>query len=473
MILVVIGSLIYATWALWYTILMAIPLFGTFLVLQRYYTGLARETHRLETVTISPLISSFASSISGLTFIRAYGFEAQVLQAMDRAMDLNSGWFKLSRASARWLGLWVDLLASALLCFFTFVTAAQMSGRLSGSGAASGSAKKSYTAAKDAALTALALSQIVSLSDALRWLTKLLVELETVSVSSQRVIDYTRLPEDHKRAADDAGLAPPPHWPRTGLVRFRDVVARYRPGLAPALKNVTFTVAPGLTTAFAGATGSGKSSVLLALMRTIEVSHGGIFFDGLDISRLGIDALRDRIAVIPQEPLIFSSSIRNNLDPWGRAEDAQIWRVAESVKLKGLITSAGGLDAFLNAEVGVLSLGQRLSICLARVLLRKAYCLCMDEACSGVDPETDRVMKAALRDAACELDDRSHEAMRSVLVIAHHVDTLRSCDTLVVLDAGRVVEQGTPEELEHKPGSHFARLVATHTQRRVDEHSAA
>lgn len=303
---------------------------------------------------------------------------------------------------------------------------------------------------------------------------------------------------------------PPPGWPASGSLEFQSVTARYRPGLPPVLSGVTFKLAPGASCGIVGRTGSGKSSLLLALFRLIDIDSGAVLLDGLDVSRIGSDALRRQLAIIPQvvtgviprrcsarrsgplltgpglaalapllqDPTLFSGSMRSNLDPWGRWPDAKLWEVLETVQLRGaievssrfrwgqggypceqgeyLLQAAGGLSAAMSEGGTSLSVGQRQLLCLARALLHDAHVLCLDEATANVDGQTDALIQRALRGVVAA----GKGSGRTLLVIAHRLDTILGCDQLVVLNKGHVSEVGSPQDLSSRPGGVFARMVA-------------
>jgi ABC-type multidrug transport system fused ATPase/permease subunit len=202
-------------------------------------------------------------------------------------------------------------------------------------------------------------------------------------------------------------------------------------------------------------TGSGKSSLMLTLFRLINVTNGTIYLDGLDIAKVGLDALRRQLAIIPQDPVLFSGTIRSNLDPWSTHTDARMWQVLSAVKLKGVISAGGGLDSRMHEAGDNLSVGQRQLFCLARALLQDAHVLALDEATANVDRATDALIQEALRDFAHADTAKG----RLLLVIAHRIDTIMDCDNLLLLGGGELLESGSPRALAESPGSAFGAMV--------------
>ncbi|GIL76009.1 hypothetical protein Vretifemale_5748, partial [Volvox reticuliferus] len=176
-------------------------------------------------------------------------------------------------------------------------------------------------------------------------------EVENTMTSVERMLSYTELPSEAPRVAEGGG-SPPPGWPKSGAITYQDVTAVYRPGLPPVLRDLSFFLAPGTSCGVVGRTGSGKSSLMLTLFRLIDVVHGRILLDGVDIAAVGLDALRRQLAIIPQDPVLFSGTLRSNLDPWGAHGDEALWEMLQAVQLRGAVAAMpGGLDAAM-AECG-------------------------------------------------------------------------------------------------------------------------
>ncbi len=257
-------------------------------------------------------------------------------------------------------------------------------------------------------------------------------------------------------------IAPPPlpiALPATiqGSVSFDAVRFHYpsRPQTR-ALDGVSFTIAPGETVALVGPSGAGKSTLLQLLLRFYDPVGGRITLDGVDITKADPRAVRQRMAIVPQNTIIFSASARENIR-YGRpdASDADVWAAAGAAQATEFLEKLPqGLDTFLGEKGVRLSGGQRQRIAIARAILRNAPLLLLDEATSALDAENERLVQAAL-DALL--------ANRTTLVIAHRLATVRRADHIIVLDEGRIVAMGRHDELMARGGlyAHLAELQFT------------
>ncbi|KAJ6367635.1 hypothetical protein OIU78_000241 [Salix suchowensis] len=268
--------------------------------------------------------------------------------------------------------------------------------------------------------------------------------------SVERVSTYIDLPSEAPATVETH--RPPPAWPSSGSMKFRDVVLRYRPELPPVLHGLSFEVSPSEKLGIVGRTGAGKSSMLNALFRIVELERGEITIDGCDVAKFGLTDLRKVLSIIPQSPILFSGTVRFNLDPFSEHNDADLWEALERAHLKDAIrNNSFGLDAEVFEGGENFSVGQRQLLSLARALLRRSKILVLDEATASVDVRTDALIQKTIR-----------EEFRSctMLVIAHRLNTIIDCDRILVLEAGQVLEHGTPEELLlPNEGSTFSRMV--------------
>ena len=246
---------------------------------------------------------------------------------------------------------------------------------------------------------------------------------------------------------------PEDRWPVAGRVSFKNVSARYRPELPAVLKHLTFEVAASEKIGVCGRTGSGKSTLMLLLFRILEIDNGGaIIIDGVDIATLGLSKLRRAIAMLPQDPTLFSGSVRENLDPFNEHSDTALLEALAKAQLRDAFQQQGKtLDTDVGEGGGSLSVGQRQLLCFARAMLRGSSILVMDECTANVDVETDALLQQMVR--------MKPWSDCTIFTIAHRLATIIDYDKIAVLDTGRLVEYGAPAELLCDPAGHLTGLV--------------
>jgi len=274
-------------------------------------------------------------------------------------------------------------------------------------------------------------------------------EVETNLVSVERLEEYRNLPSEAPRFI--AETEPPADWPQHGALKFEHVDAKYRADLPLVAKDVSFEIRAGDRVGVCGRTGAGKSSLTLILYRILELSAGRVSIDGVDVSRIGLHTLRSRLSILPQDAQSFEGTLRENLDPTGKATDAQLWAALDKCSLKRHVEGMDGkLDAHVDEGGSNLSQGQRQLMSLGRALLRNSKILVLDEATASVDPETDKELQKIIR---TEFKDCT------IFVIAHRIGTILDSDMILVMDAGRVAEFASPAELLANRGSIFSSLA--------------
>lgn len=311
-----------------------------------------------------------------------------------------------------------------------------------------------------AAHSGLGLSTMLTIQQVFSWLVRQLAEVENDMVGAERIMYYANNLEQEP-AHEIPDRKPDPAWPGNGQITFDNVVMKYRPELPDVLKGLTIHVKPAEKIGIVGRTGAGKSSIMAALFRMCELSSGSISIDGINIADIGLDDLRSRISIIPQDPLLFSGTLRSNIDPFNAHGDAELY---DALKRAHLIPSAtydhtkeGGadtpvsrfnLDYVVEEEGGNLSVGERSLVSLARALVRDPKVLVLDEATASVDVETDSKIQDTIR------REFGH---KTLLCIAHRLRTILSYDRILVMSDGRVEEFDTPENLYLKNG-HFTEM---------------
>ncbi|CAG2107605.1 unnamed protein product [Medioppia subpectinata] len=269
--------------------------------------------------------------------------------------------------------------------------------------------------------------------------------LETDIVSVERCIEYTQTPTEAEWHRD--GTKPSDDWPQNGLIEFKKYSTRYREGLDLVLKDIDLTINGGQRVGVVGRTGAGKSSLTLALFRLIEPSIGTIAIDSVDVTNIGLYELRSKLTVIPQDPVLFTGTLRDNLDPFQNHSDEELWTSLELAHLKTFVSSlTEKLDYPISEGGSNLSVGQKQLLCLARALLRKSRILVLDEATAAVDVETDDLIQKTIREEFNEV---------TIITIAHRLNTILDYDKILVMDSGCVKEYDSPKALLDNHSSQF------------------
>ncbi|XP_062185861.1 ABC transporter C family member 14-like [Phragmites australis] len=278
--------------------------------------------------------------------------------------------------------------------------------------------------------------------------------LENEMVAVERVNQFSTLPSEVAWEIEDN--LPSPNWPTHGDIDIMDLKVRYRPNTPLILKGINLSISGGEKIGVVGRTGSGKSTLIQALFRLVEPAEGKMIIDGIDICTLGLHDLRSRFGIIPQEPVLFEGTIRNNIDPIGQYSDAEIWQALERCQLKEVVVSKPEkLDAPVADSGENWSVGQRQLLCLGRVILKHTQILFMDEATASVDSQTDATIQKITRQefSSC-----------TIISIAHRIPTVMDCDRVLVLDAGLVKEFDAPSRLIEQH-SLFGEMVQEYANR--------
>ncbi|XP_054162951.1 multidrug resistance-associated protein 1-like [Oppia nitens] len=381
------------------------------------YIKTSRQLKRLESLTRSPIYSHFSETLNGMSSIRAYGYGQQFIGESDHRVDTNQMCFYPNIVANSWLQIWLTTLSNCLILFAALFSILSK-GRLTGG------------------QIGLSLSYALTLTGNLNGLIMTFSMLENNMVSIERIDEYCSLEPE---ADWQSNQKLPEDWPENGNMHFDGYGTRYREGLDLVLNNIDVNINSGEKIGIVGRTGAGKSSLTLALFRLIEPAMGRIVIDGIDISKLGLHELRSRLTIIPQEPILFSGTIRSNLDPFDKFSDEELWTVLEHSHLKEFVISSGsGLDYSVAESGDNLSVGQRQLICLARALLRNTRVLILDEATAAVDVETDALIQQTIK---------QEFKSSTILTIAHRINTIMDYNRVLVLNNGRVAEFAEPDAL--------------------------
>jgi ATP-binding cassette subfamily C (CFTR/MRP) protein 1 len=286
-------------------------------------------------------------------------------------------------------------------------------------------------------LVGLSISYALQVTDKLAFFVTNTADLENNVVSVERIKEYSEVEQEAPWSVEPKSYTP--EWPEEGKVKFDTYSTRYREGLDLVIKQVSCDIKPAEKVGIVGRTGAGKSSITLGLFRIIEATEGNIVIDSVATGTIGLHDLRSKLTIIPQDPVLFSGSLRFNLDPYCTHSDDEIWK---SLRLAHLYDYVAGLPALLEHECAEggsnLSVGQRQLVCLARALLRKTNILVLDEATAAVDLETDDLIQATIRTEFKEC---------TVITIAHRLNTVMDYDRIMVMDEGKIKEYGSPDSL--------------------------
>ncbi|NWU14120.1 MRP3 protein, partial [Cephalopterus ornatus] len=395
-----------------------VPLAILYFFVQRFYVATSRQLKRLESVSRSPIYSHFSETVSGASVIRAYRRVKAFVDISDLKVDENQKSYYPGIVSNRWLGIRVEFVGN---CIVLFAALFAVIGRNS----------------LNAGLVGLSVSYALQVTLSLNWMVRMTSELETNIVAVERIKEYSETETEAPWVIE--GKSPPEDWPSKGELEFVNYSVRYRKGLDLVLKGINLQVHGGEKIGIVGRTGAGKSSMTLCLFRILEAVKGEIKIDGMKISEIGLHDLRSRLTIIPQDPVLFSGTLRMNLDPFNKYSDEEIWKALELSHLKRFVSSQPSMLDYECSEGGEnLSVGQRQLVCLARALLRKTRILILDEATAAIDLETDDLIQMTIR---TQFEDCT------VLTIAHRLNTIMDYTRVLVLDNGTIAEFDTPANL--------------------------
>ncbi|XP_014031660.1 ATP-binding cassette sub-family C member 10 isoform X2 [Salmo salar] len=425
-----LGMLVVMSYGLPWFLVALLPLGLLYHRTQRFYRHTSRDLKRLCSLTLSPVYSHFSETLSGLGTIRASSSASRFEEENERRLEQNQRCLFLSNAAMQWLDIRLQMIGVVVVTGISVIAVFQHQFK-----------------SIDPGLVGLSLSYALSITGLLSGLIFNFTQTEMQLVSVERTEEYsTTLPTEPQHSNPQV----PTSWPEQGWVEFRGAVLSYREGLPNALDGVSLVVRPGEKVGVVGRTGSGKSTLFLALFRMVELNQGQILLDGVDTSQVGLAQLRSKLAIIPQDPFLFSGTVRENLDPCGHHPDSRLLEALEHCHLSPVINRIGGLGAEVGEQGKSLSLGQRQLLCLARALLTEANILCIDEATASVDQKTDKLLQQTIRE---KFQDKT------VLTIAHRINTIMDSDRVLVMHSGKVVEFDTPADLCQRDDSIFCKLV--------------
>ncbi|OBT89356.1 hypothetical protein VE02_01426 [Pseudogymnoascus sp. 03VT05] len=390
---------------------------ATFYFVQRFYLRTSRQIRFLDLETKGPLYTNFIESLAGLATLRGFGWEEEFKHQNNEYLQASQRPFFLLATIQRWLALVLNLIVSGV-AIIVAVAAVKLRGSI------------------DPGFLGLALVNIMTLGTSLQSLVSFWTDLETSIGAVSRIRAFSE-----ETPSEDPFHVPkaPDGWLKSGQIDIKNMYAGHGPYSEPVLHGINLSIAPGQHVGICGRSGSGKSSLLSTIFRIMDVKSGSIIMDGIDISTIAINQYRGSINALAQDALFLPGTIRDNLISADSVDlsDDQLDRVLQRTGLWDKVRDIGGLDAPLDAEAS-LSHGERQLFCLARAMLNQSRILALDEFTSNVDIDTDKAMQKIIR------EDFGH---KTILVVAHRLDTILDFDRIVVLDRGKIIEDGSPSEL--------------------------
>ncbi|KAJ8439179.1 hypothetical protein Cgig2_027105 [Carnegiea gigantea] len=416
----------------WQVFLIFIVVIAISLMYQAYYITSARELARMVGSQKAPILHHFSETTAGAPTIRCFNQKDRFYKKL---LNLVNDYSRVSfhnTATMEWLSLRINFLFNvAFLVVLVILVSLPRS-------------------AIEPSLSGLVATYGLNMNVLQAWVIWNLCNVENKMISVERILEYAKIPSEAPLVIEER--RPDPQWPSEGSIQFVNLHVRYSPALRMVLERITCTIPAKMKVGVVGRTGSGKSTLIQALFRVVEPADGNILIDGIDICRIGLDDLRSRLSIIPQDPTLFQGTVKANLDPLEQHSDQEIWKVVN--KCHGLADIVKQdprvLDAPVAEDGGNWSVGQRQLICLARVLLQRRRILVLDEATASVDTATDNLIQKTIREETSGC---------TVITVAHRIPTVIDNDLVLVLDQGKVIEYDSPIELLKDSSTAFSKLV--------------
>merc|ERR1739838_678273 len=435
MVINLIVTIILICVGLWWFIIPLVPITLIFVYWSKIFVPASRQMKRIESKSSAPVMTVCGEAIEGAASIRACGLQDIYIKKAFDTQDYSCQTTYALNGCYRWLSARFELVSASIVtiaCFCVVCLAKTIS----------------------SASVGLSISYALSTGQAISWTVRQFAELENAAVSIERIKEYVKREEFAEPATrgDVVPVIPPENWPTHGKIEFQGIYLRYKTDLPLVLKGLNLTIQAGKKVGVVGRTGAGKSTLFLSLLRMVPIEDGAIIVDGISIDHVDLTNVRNKMSIIPQEPVMFAGTVKYNIDPYNEHSDKELLDCLERAHLTKFIESKDEKLEYMLSEGGSnISAGERQLICIARALLSKSNILLLDEATSSVDRETDAKIQETIR------SEFSH---CTILTIAHRINTILDYDQIVVIDQGVVAETGPPDELLKDESSLFASIAS-------------
>ncbi|KAK4489625.1 hypothetical protein RD792_005437 [Penstemon davidsonii] len=415
----------------WQVLFASIPMVFLAIRLQKYYFSSAKELMRINGTTKSFIANHLAESVAGVITIRAFKEEDRFFAKNLELIDTNGSPYFHYFSANEWLIQRLETLSAIILAFAGLCMVLLPPGTFS------------------SGFIGMALSYGLSLNMSFVFSINLQCMLANYIISVERLDQYMHISSEAPEVIEDN--RPPVDWPTEGKVEIQDLKIKYRLDAPLVLRGISCTFEGGHKIGIVGRTGSSKTTLIGALFRLVEPVGGRIIVDGINISRIGLHDLRSRFGIIPQDPTLFTGTVRYNLDPLCQYTDQKIWEVLGKCQLKEAVEEkAKGLDSAVVEDGSNWSMGQRQLFCLGRALLRKSKILVLDEATASIDNATDMILQKTIRQEFADC---------TVITVAHRIPTVMDCTMVLAISDGKLVEYDEPMKLMKREDSLFGQLV--------------
>ncbi|KAJ7658484.1 multidrug resistance-associated ABC transporter [Mycena rosella] len=441
----VIGTVFLVFYTFPYLGIIFAPMAVLYYAVAVYYRHSSVETKRLDSLMRSALYASYSETLTGLATIRAYREQMNSIKQAEHGLDMENRAYFMTITLQTWLAIRLDVFGNILLFGIALFAAG-------------------FRNTVNPSQIGVVLSYTLGITQVFSQMIALFAQNEQNMNSVERVLTYAELPaEDDATTPED----PPSSWPDQGEISFKNVEMAYREGLPLVLKDISFNVRPGEKVGIVGRTGAGKSSLLQALFRIVELQSGKIEIDGYNIRNVGLDVLRGRLALVPQDSVLFLGTLRENLDPQASKTDAELISVLQRAWLlpregepaDPTADSKFSLDSTIGDEGSNFSAGEKQLLALCRALVKNSAIIVLDEATSSIDVETDAKLQRTIRMEFAEA---------TLLCIAHRLNTIAYYDRILVMEQGQVAEFDTVLNLFDKENSIFRSLCNDANLQRAD-----